>query len=187
MDGISDCGRCGPELTAQAAAAAVKVGRRKRITEAEKKAHHVVLFHFPLPSGMASPEPPAPAPSDDAAPPPSSPRNLAAFLAANAQAAASGPPRTTSSTAAPALRAAVLACMDARLHLEALLGVAPGDCHFIRNGGGRVTPDALLSLVASQQARSRANAPPTRAQMRRRRDRARRRGFVHGATWRPGC
>ena len=131
---------------------------------------------------MASPEPPAPPPSDAAAAAVvAAPRNLAAFLAANAQAAASGPPRTTSSTAAPALRAAVLACMDARLHLEALLGVAPGDCHFIRNGGGRVTPDAVLSLVASQQARSRAHAPRTRPQLLRPSDGARRRGFVLGA------
>jgi len=111
---------------------------------------------------MATPEPPAPVPSDDNAPPPPSPRNLAAFLAANAQAA---PPRYTSATAAPARRAAVLACMDARLHLEALLGLTPGDCHLIRNGGGRVTPDAVLSLVASQQARSHAREPSARAQV----------------------
>jgi carbonic anhydrase len=102
---------------------------------------------------MPAPPPPSAPPSDDAAPP-SSPRQLSAFLAANAAHAASGTPRYSSVTAAPARRAAVLACMDARLHLEALLGLQAGDCHVIRNGGGRVTADVMLSLVASQQART---------------------------------
>lgn len=111
---------------------------------------------------MAMPAPPpSPLPSDEAAPPPA-PRALSAFLAANAAHAASGAPRYSSVTAAPARRAAILACMDARLHLEALLGLQAGDCHMIRNGGGRVTTDAILSLVASQQARAPGSASSAR-------------------------
>jgi carbonic anhydrase len=41
--------------------------------------------------------------------------------------------------------------MDARLHPEAALGLSVGDCHMIRNAGGRVSKDALRSLAISQQ------------------------------------
>ena len=51
----------------------------------------------------------------------------------------------------PAKRLAVLACMDARLDLYALLGLAAGDAHVIRNAGGVVTQDALRSLTISQR------------------------------------
>jgi carbonic anhydrase len=54
-------------------------------------------------------------------------------------------------TAAPTRRVAVLACMDARIHLFTLLGLAPGDAHIIRNAGGLVTDDALRSLSVSQR------------------------------------
>ena len=53
---------------------------------------------------------------------------------------------------APARRLAVVACMDARLDPYALLGLAEGDAHVIRNAGGAITADALRSLAISQRA-----------------------------------
>ncbi len=50
----------------------------------------------------------------------------------------------------PARRVAIVACMDARLHPEKVLGIDIGDAHVIRNAGGRVQ-DALRSLVISQR------------------------------------
>jgi carbonic anhydrase len=50
----------------------------------------------------------------------------------------------------PILKLAVLACMDARIDVNALLGLRPGDAHVIRNAGGRATDDALRSLAISQ-------------------------------------
>jgi carbonic anhydrase len=41
--------------------------------------------------------------------------------------------------------------MDARLNPYELLGLARGDAHIIRNAGGLVTEDALLSLSVSQR------------------------------------
>jgi carbonic anhydrase len=49
----------------------------------------------------------------------------------------------------PAKRVAVVACMDARLDVEDLLGLQTGDAHIIRNAGGVVTEDALRSLIIS--------------------------------------
>jgi carbonic anhydrase len=54
-------------------------------------------------------------------------------------------------SAAPARKVAVVACMDARLDLFALLGLAVGDAHLMRNGGGSLTDDMLRSLVISQR------------------------------------
>jgi carbonic anhydrase len=51
----------------------------------------------------------------------------------------------------PRRRVAVLACMDARMDLFMMLGLARGDAHIIRNAGGLVTDDALRSLSASQR------------------------------------
>lgn len=51
----------------------------------------------------------------------------------------------------PRRKLAVLTCMDARLQPEAFLGLASGDAHVIRNAGGRVSEDAIRSLVISQQ------------------------------------
>ena len=51
----------------------------------------------------------------------------------------------------PALKTAVVACMDARLDVHALLGIAEGDCHVIRNAGGVVSDDAIRSLAISQR------------------------------------
>jgi carbonic anhydrase len=51
----------------------------------------------------------------------------------------------------PRRRLAVLTCMDARIEPFALLGLARGDAHVIRNAGGLATDDALRSLSASQR------------------------------------
>ena len=50
----------------------------------------------------------------------------------------------------PARKLAILACMDARLDPQALLGLEEGDAHVIRNAGGAVTDDAIRSLAISQ-------------------------------------
>ena len=49
----------------------------------------------------------------------------------------------------PARKLAVVACMDARVTVEELLGLKTGDAHSIRNAGGSVTDDALRSLIIS--------------------------------------
>ena len=49
----------------------------------------------------------------------------------------------------PSKRVAVLACMDARLDVEDLLGLQTGDAHIIRNAGGVVTDDAIRCLIIS--------------------------------------
>ena len=46
---------------------------------------------------------------------------------------------------------AVVACMDARLNVYALLGLEEGQAHVLRNAGGVVSDDALRSLVISQR------------------------------------
>lgn len=51
----------------------------------------------------------------------------------------------------PARQVAVVTCMDARLHPEKFLGLAVGDAHVIRNAGGRVSEDAIRSLVISER------------------------------------
>lgn len=51
----------------------------------------------------------------------------------------------------PARKLAVVACMDARLDPAKALGLEEGDAHVIRNAGGRVSDDAIRSLVISQQ------------------------------------
>lgn len=51
----------------------------------------------------------------------------------------------------PAQQVAVVACMDSRLDVPALLGLAPGDAHVIRNAGGAVTDDVIRSLAISQR------------------------------------
>jgi len=52
----------------------------------------------------------------------------------------------------PALRLAVVACMDSRLALFPALGLNIGDAHLIRNAGAIATPDVLRSLAISQRA-----------------------------------
>ncbi|WP_341358846.1 carbonic anhydrase [Georgenia sp. M64] len=51
----------------------------------------------------------------------------------------------------PARRVAVVACMDAPLDPQALLGLSLGDAHVIRNAGGAVTDDVVRSLAISQR------------------------------------
>ncbi|HYK91895.1 MAG TPA: carbonic anhydrase [Acidobacteriota bacterium] len=49
----------------------------------------------------------------------------------------------------PARKLAIVACMDARLSVEQILGLKTGEAHIIRNAGGILTEDALRSLVIS--------------------------------------
>ena len=51
----------------------------------------------------------------------------------------------------PAAKVAVVACMDARLDPQAVLGLELGDAHVIRNAGGVVSEDAIRSLAISQR------------------------------------
>ena len=51
----------------------------------------------------------------------------------------------------PRRKAAVVACMDARLDVSRLLGLEEGDAHVIRNAGGVVTEDVIRSLAISQR------------------------------------
>jgi carbonic anhydrase len=51
----------------------------------------------------------------------------------------------------PRRRLAIVTCMDARIHPELALGLRIGDAHMIRNAGGRVSDDALRSLVISSR------------------------------------
>jgi len=52
----------------------------------------------------------------------------------------------------PVQKLAVLTCMDARIDVNSLLGLRPGDAHVIRNLGGRATDDARRALAVSQGA-----------------------------------
>lgn len=49
----------------------------------------------------------------------------------------------------PSRRVTVVACMDARLDVEDLLGLQTGEAHIIRNAGGVVTEDAIRCLIIS--------------------------------------
>ena len=51
----------------------------------------------------------------------------------------------------PSKPVAVVACMDARLHIPAMLGVKEGDVHVVRNAGGVVSDDVVRSLIISQR------------------------------------
>ena len=51
----------------------------------------------------------------------------------------------------PARKTVVVACMDARLNVYAILGLGEGDAHVIRNAGGAVTDDTIRSLAISQR------------------------------------
>jgi carbonic anhydrase len=54
-------------------------------------------------------------------------------------------------TAAPRRGLAVITCMDARIVIDDAFGLGAGDAHIIRNAGGLATPDAIRSVVVSQQ------------------------------------
>ena len=51
----------------------------------------------------------------------------------------------------PRRQLAVVACMDSRMDIFEMLGLAHGDAHIIRNAGGVVTDDVIRSLVLSQR------------------------------------
>jgi carbonic anhydrase len=51
----------------------------------------------------------------------------------------------------PSAGVAVVACMDARLNVYGILGLAEGQAHVIRNAGGVVTDDEIRSLAISQR------------------------------------
>jgi carbonic anhydrase len=51
----------------------------------------------------------------------------------------------------PASKLAVVACMDARLNVYAILGLREGEAHVIRNAGGVITDDEIRSLAISQR------------------------------------
>ncbi len=51
----------------------------------------------------------------------------------------------------PRRRLAIVACMDSRMDIFEMLGLAHGDAHIIRNAGGVVTDDVVRSLVLSQR------------------------------------
>ncbi len=52
----------------------------------------------------------------------------------------------------PGLNLAVVACMDARVDVHAILGINNGDAHIMRNAGGVITDDVIRSLCLSQRA-----------------------------------
>ncbi|MFM9127653.1 MAG: beta-class carbonic anhydrase [Solirubrobacterales bacterium] len=51
----------------------------------------------------------------------------------------------------PARKVAIVACMDARLNPQGVLGFSEGDAHVIRNAGGVITDDEIRSLAISQR------------------------------------
>ena len=51
----------------------------------------------------------------------------------------------------PSRHVAVVACMDARLHVSSILGLKEGEAHVIRNAGGVITDDEIRSLAISQR------------------------------------
>lgn len=51
----------------------------------------------------------------------------------------------------PSKHVAVVACMDARLDVYRILGLADGEAHVIRNAGGVITDDEIRSLAISQR------------------------------------
>ncbi|MGI8632314.1 MAG: beta-class carbonic anhydrase [Solirubrobacterales bacterium] len=52
---------------------------------------------------------------------------------------------------APSRNLAVVACMDSRLDVFAVLGLKDGEAHVLRNAGGVVTDDVIRSLALSQR------------------------------------
>jgi carbonic anhydrase len=52
--------------------------------------------------------------------------------------------------APPAMKVAIVTCMDARIDPARALGFGVGDAHVIRNAGGVVTDDVIRSLSISQ-------------------------------------
>jgi carbonic anhydrase len=82
---------------------------------------------------------PCPSPTSSSPTTPPTPRRSPAFTAAG------------DLPMPPARKVAVVACMDARLHVYGILGLREGDVHVIRNAGGVVTDDVIRSLLISQR------------------------------------
>jgi carbonic anhydrase len=59
--------------------------------------------------------------------------------------------RPLSTSRRPSSQIAILSCMDARLNVFAIFGLAEGDAHVIRYAGGCVTDDAIRSIALSQR------------------------------------
>jgi len=51
----------------------------------------------------------------------------------------------------PSRGLAIVACMDSRMDMFAMLGLDSGDAHVLRNAGGVVTDDVIRSLAISQR------------------------------------
>ena len=51
----------------------------------------------------------------------------------------------------PSRQVAVVACMDCRMNVPALLGLKDGEAHVLRNAGGVITEDMIRSLTISQR------------------------------------
>jgi carbonic anhydrase len=51
----------------------------------------------------------------------------------------------------PSRHLTVVTCMDSRMDVHAMLGLALGEAHVIRNAGGIVTDDVVRSLAISQR------------------------------------
>ncbi|MEU8974774.1 carbonic anhydrase [Streptomyces monashensis] len=51
----------------------------------------------------------------------------------------------------PSKHVAVVACMDSRMDIYAILGLRPGEANVIRNAGGVVTDEEIRSLAISQR------------------------------------
>ncbi len=51
----------------------------------------------------------------------------------------------------PTKQLTIVACMDSRLSLFAMLGLRKGEAHILRNAGGIITPDVERSLAISQR------------------------------------
>lgn len=73
------------------------------------------------------------------------------LLENNARFVAAGGPVPTES-GRPTKRLAVVTCMDARIDVFAVLGLAVGEAHVLRNAGARFTPDVLRGLALSHHA-----------------------------------
>jgi hypothetical protein len=86
----------------------------------------------------------------------------------------------------PAKGVAVVACMDARLHVSKILGLSEGDAHIIRNAGGVVTDDEIRSLRSRSGcwARGRSSSSTTQTAAC---SRSRTMSSVARSRRRPGC
>jgi carbonic anhydrase len=59
--------------------------------------------------------------------------------------------RSTQATSRPLTGVAVLSCMDARIDVYRILGLAEGEAHVIRNAGAIITEDVTVALAVSQR------------------------------------